>query len=264
MIEPYTIITASNNIKMLNDNLLKSDAVKSADKIIVQENYKTASEAYNDAIDRSETDLLIFTHQDVYLPPNWCSDLAESIKRLDMGPTNWGVLGAWGVSTTRKGAGFMFCNAFGKTLGHSFSEPKEVQTLDEVLLIFRKSSGLRFDENLKGFHLYGSDLCLTANSMMLKNYAVSAFCLHNSTNYHAFPKDFWSSYKYLRKKWIEQTPICTSCTTITRSMRPMYASIISRNLRRIIKGNFRKERLANPKAYFSEVLEGKSTKASIT
>ncbi|MBD5781079.1 hypothetical protein IEN85_16390 [Pelagicoccus sp. NFK12] len=255
MIEPYTIVTASNDNQMLSDNLLKSKAISSATDVIVQKGYQSASKAYNDAIEKSKTDLIIFTHQDIYLPPNWCSELYKSISILDVNSSKWGVLGVWGVSTSGIHTGFMYCNAFGDKMGQSFESPKEVQTLDEVVLVIRKSSGLRFDNNLHGFHLYGSDLCLTADSMSLKNYVVSAFCVHNSTNYHAFPRDFWSSYKYLRKKWIKKTPIHASCTTITKSMKPMITSIIERNIRRIIKGGAQKPRIRDPKSFYSDVLE---------
>ena len=39
--------------------------------------------------------------------------------------------------------------------------PAQVATLDELLLIVKRDSGLRFDPEL-GFHLYGADICLQA------------------------------------------------------------------------------------------------------
>ena len=50
-----------------------------------------------------------------------------------------------------------------RLLLHGPDLPAPVVTLDELLLIIRRDSPLRFDADL-GFHLYGADLCLRAKS----------------------------------------------------------------------------------------------------
>jgi len=55
-----------------------------------------------------------------------------------------------------------------------------VQTLDEIVLIFRRDSGLSFDETLPHFHFYGTDICMRAAEQGRQCYAISAFCVHNT------------------------------------------------------------------------------------
>jgi hypothetical protein len=47
-------------------------------------------------------------------------------------------------------------------------------------LIFRKKSGLRFDEELGGFHLYGADICLQAMQRQMPNFSIDAPVNHLS------------------------------------------------------------------------------------
>jgi hypothetical protein len=104
----------------------------------------------------------------------------------------------------------------------------EVRTLDEVLLILKKSSGLRFDQRIPGFHMYGADICLEAHRHGLKCYAISAFCIHNTNQYGLLPLQFWQGYLAMRRKWKAQLPIKTSCTEITRWCWPMIRSNVAR------------------------------------
>ena len=57
--------------------------------------------------------------------------------------------------------------------------PARVATLDELLLVVRRDTPLRFDPAL-GFHLYGADICLQAAERGLAVVALGALCHHNS------------------------------------------------------------------------------------
>ena len=51
-------------------------------------------------------------------------------------------------------AGHVYCGGIMKRLGAPFDGVEEVMSLDELILILRKSSGLRFDEQLvMRFHM---------------------------------------------------------------------------------------------------------------
>ena len=96
-----------------------------------------------------------------------------------------------------------------------------MESLDEVVLILRKSSGLRFDPHLAGFHMYGADICLEARRQGRKCYAIAAFCVHNTNQYGMLPFQFWRAYLAMRRKWKAELPIRTTCTEITRWCWPM-------------------------------------------
>jgi hypothetical protein len=108
--------------------------------------------------------------------------------------------------------------------------PIRVQSLDEIVLVIRKSTGLRFDPMLPNFHLYGTDICLESNKRGFENYAISNYCVHNSLPVYELPIEFWQCAEYLRIKWRRELPIKSCCTTISTS------SIIM-SLKRILSWN---------------------------
>jgi hypothetical protein len=100
--------------------------------------------------------------------------------------------------------------------GNPVSEPTAVQTLDEIVLIIRRSSGLRFDERLEHYHMYGVDLCLQAIDRGMSNYVIDAPCVHNTNQLVELPAEFHQCYAYVKRKWRSRLPIYASCATMTR------------------------------------------------
>ena len=216
-----TFVVAVNNSEIFQDNFLASPCFGKSHnhQLLVQKDFTSAAKAYNSAIDRSTNDLMVFTHQDILLPEGWLSHLEQALDRLQGIDPQWGVCGCYGETANLEGRGYVFY--FG-IMGKPFEDPAPVQTLDEIVLIIRKSSGLRFDENLPHFHLYGTDICMTAAQQGMKSYAISAFCIHNSIKTLVLPKEFYESYKYVREKWKEYLPVQTTCIKITRFNLPLY------------------------------------------
>ena len=70
----------------VRQNFLLSPCLNSAagHQLLIQEAYSSAAEAYNNAIDRSVNDLMVFVHQDVVLPFTWMSQLRLALKELDV------------------------------------------------------------------------------------------------------------------------------------------------------------------------------------
>lgn len=220
--EPITFVVAMNKREVLENNFLASPCVQGshAHQILLQENFASAGAAYNDAIDRSANDLLVFCHQDMYFPESWQPQLEVALEHLGGLDPEWGVLGCSGI--TRDGAlhGVVYSSGVG-IIGQP-SEPEPVQTLDEIVLILRKSSGLRFDETLPHFHLYGADICLRARERGRKSYAISAFCVHNTHQSLILPPEFYEGCEWMRRKWKGELPIQTTCIRITRWNLPIY------------------------------------------
>lgn len=224
-----TIISAVNNDQLLKSCLLASPDLRpdSAVDVIIQSGFDSAAVAYNSAMRRAKTDILIFAHQDVYLPEGWIPAVSKAIGTLTVQDPNWGVLGVYGIRNGGEGAGYLY---YTDILGKDFDGGVEVRTLDELLLIVRGSSGLSFDERLRGFHMYGPDICLEAGRRGMKNYVISAFCIHNSQEYRMMPLQFWKAYLFMRRKWAAQLPIKTSCTEITRHCWPAIRWILIRSV----------------------------------
>jgi hypothetical protein len=190
-------------------------------EVIVQQGFSSATLAYNDAIAKAQEDILIFCHQDMYFPEAWLDDLQQSIRMLEKTDPSWAVLGCWGVTEDGKGIGYIHSFGHG-TLGAPFTVPQRINTLDECVLILRKSSGLTFDPELPDFHFYGTDICLAARKAGLCSYVISAFCIHNTRTLRMLPPEYFDGYFHIKKVWRQFLPIYTACANVTRFDRDFY------------------------------------------
>ncbi len=222
-----SLIVAVNNEDVLENCLLKSPDIHAFCQIIPKRDFPSAGEAYNAGISNAMHEILIFSHQDVYLPPGWLTSLQSAIDRLDGIDPHWGVVGVFGIAKAGGTAGYIYSTGLKKILGEPSTCVIEAQSLDEMLLVTRRSRDLFFDEKLPGFHLYGTDICLEAKRRGMKNYIISAFCIHNSNGIQFLPGAFWRSYFFLRSKWWCELPVTTPCTVITKSALPVVKYVLT-------------------------------------
>jgi hypothetical protein len=214
---------------------------------LLQRNFPSASLAYNEAIERAQNDLIVCMHQDIYLPEGWVENLQKDVDFLEASGRKWGVLGCYGISLQGAPVGHIFSNGLNRELGGPHP-PVPVQSLDEAVLVVRKSIGLRFDLNLPHFHLYGADICLQAKRRGLVNYAMSNFCVHNSIALRTLPAEFWRCAEYLRIKWQHELPLKTSCIILSPGQSTMWIRRTRTELGflRTRRSRSRTNRLTNP------------------
>ena len=263
----WTLVVASNSEKILLGNLLNGDESSNAE-LFVQKDSPSAAFAYNRGLSEASNEIIVFAHQDVFLPPGWTRCFSEVITTLTEMDPNWGVVGLFGVKSCGEGRGFVYSTGLSRFVGRPFKTPIQVRTLDELLLVVRKSSGLRFDERLPGFHLYGTDICLQAEKLNMRNYVIPCFALHNSVGVKWLPWSFWKAYLYLRKKWRERLPIRTPCTTIAYSCMPVAKYWAANITKRISLKNKPGIRHADPSSFYkvelANVVECNSNPNAIT
>jgi hypothetical protein len=218
-----TFVVAVNKRDVLENNFLASPCLRvpHPHEILIQGAYASASKAYNDAIDKSTNDLVVFVHQDIILPESWLADLERALTCLEQDDPQWGVIGCYGETLHDQGRGYVYSSGLG-ILGKPFERPARIQTLDEIVLILRKSSGLRFDDSLPHFHMYGTDICMRAEESGRKNYAISAFCVHNTQPGLILPEEFYECYRHVKRNWKHRLPIQTTCIRVTRFDAAMY------------------------------------------
>jgi len=258
-INRLTFVIAVNNRELFEHNFLASPCLgKPQDhQILVQENFSSAAKAYNDAIEKSRNDLIVFVHQDVILPNPWLADLEKALAHLKVSDPNWGVLGSYGKTQDGRGWGHVYSSGR-DVIGEPLERPVAVQTLDEIVLIMKKSSGLRFDDSLPNFHMYGADICLRAAKKGMKSYAVSAFCIHNTHQTLVLPKEFYECCKHIKRVWKDCLPIQTTCLRITRFNFPLYDRKLKEfYLRYIRRKEFGGTRVEDPLSLLEE-FAGKS------
>lgn len=219
----WSLVVAVNDERVLSQTLLRSPAIKERCEVITGRGYASAAKAYNSGLVSAQNDIVVFAHQDVFLPATWPLHLQQALDLLEASGTHWGVLGCFGITRSQPPRPYGYCYSTGlrRIIGEPFNSLVPAHTLDELLLVVRRSSGLRFDERLPGFHLYGADLCLDAAVKGLENFIIPAFCVHNANGVVRLPVEFWRAYFYLRHKWRRQLPITTCCTVITARGLPV-------------------------------------------
>ena len=214
----WSLIAAVNDEEVLRRNLLRSPDLEDATDVILQRGFPRAGAAYNSAMTDARGDLLVFAHQDVYLPTGWIHTLEDCVRQVNAVSPRWGVLGVIGPDARGVVRGQVYSTGLKRMVGEPADEPIPVRSVDEMVIILHRESGLRFDPELPGYHLYGTDVCLQAWQRDIPCYVVSNFCLHNSRGIRRLPLAFWRACLYLRSKWRDQLPLTTPCVTIRGGM----------------------------------------------
>ena len=212
----FSFVVAVNDEKVFQNNVLASPVFRAGNnhEIIARRGFSSAGIAYNDAMSAANNDIIVFMHQDIYLPDDWDMKLKSIIETLEHSGVKWGVLGCFGISLRGQPVGHVYSNGLNSELGFP-QGPVRATSLDEIVLILRKSSGLHFDPRLSHFHLYGADICMESKKRGYENYVVSNYCIHNSLPINRLPEEFWQCAEYLRDKWRGDLPIKTTCVTIS-------------------------------------------------
>lgn len=217
-----TIVAAVNNAEILQNNLALSHLISSQKTdLLCKRGFDSAAAALNEGIDEALTDVIVLSHQDVYLPKLWFEQLSHAIAQIEKHDPDWAVLGVFGVSDRNDLVGHCWSTGLGKVLGSTFDAPCPAVSIDELVIIVRKSSGIRFDEKLPGFHLYGTDIVQTALSASFSAYVIHAPVVHNSKPVKSLFGAYFAAYKYMQSKWANHLPIKTPITTITRFGMPL-------------------------------------------
>ncbi len=138
--------------------------------------FDRAATALNWGAAQATTGWVVFAHQDVVLlDPRWSMKVSKLLEELQ--PSGWcGVVGR-----DHRGRWQGLIRDRDCVHGEPFESHREVQTLDEVLLIHRREQEFTyFDETPKTWHVYGVDACCQAILSGHKNYVLSAPIWHDS------------------------------------------------------------------------------------
>lgn len=207
-IEDFAIAAAVNNKEILSSCLKRSPDVESGRlNLKIYEGYSSAASALNAGLDGCEAPIVILAHQDVYLPRGWLDRLINQIDELEKTTTAWGVLGLYGRTCDGDFVGVVWSSGLGRVLGESGFPPTEVTTLDELVLIVRRESGLRFDENLPGFHFYGTDIVMQGIVAGTPSFVIDAPAIHNGRPVKSLAGPYARAYRFMQRKWRSHLPI---------------------------------------------------------
>lgn len=221
----------------LEENLASSPEIKDGGvPLRVLWDQPSASAAYFEAINMATADVLIFAHCDVYFPRGWFERLVWEVQRLTARDPGWAVAGISSITANGDQVGRMFDSSleplFPETFGmfgKPLREPVPVISADELALIIRRRSGVKFDRLLPEFHLYGTDIILEAERQGLVSYGLDMPLIHNAKPQLRLGPDYERAYQYMVQKWRDRLPVRTTCLTLTE--RPFTLTIARMRLR---------------------------------
>lgn len=209
------VVAAVNDDAVLCRNLLRSPLLARADvSLHLQRGYASASLAYRAAMTACRSDIVVFAHQDVYLPSQWEDRLMHNVARLAHRDPRWAVLGIYGVRPDGVHVGCVWSSGLDTVVGMPFDEPAAVESIDELLIVLRRSSGVEFDAALPGYHVYATDLVQAALSRGHGAYAVYAPVVHNSRPSLFLGADYFEAYGHVARKWRHRLPIHNNVATV--------------------------------------------------
>jgi hypothetical protein len=158
---------------------------------------------------------VILCHQDVLLLDEGIDRLNEIIAELDLAHPDWGLFGnagarADGTLAIRILDPFSMSPEQGTDWGPF---PTEVRSLDENFIVVRRAANLAVSGDISGFHLFGTDLCLTARTLGYKAFVVNFLLKHKSPG--TVNDDFRRIEKALIDKYADAWKprwVTTTCT----------------------------------------------------
>lgn len=213
----FIIACASNSDAILDGNLRASPLVSEGIPLHVERDAPSAAIAYDRALEATTAEIIVFAHHDVFLPKGWDRLLQARLGELTKHDPTWAVAGAFGVAADYRQFGPVWTSSLGQIIGRAPLQPEPVVSFDEMLIVLRRSSGLRFDKTQPGWHMYGTDIVCSARKAGLGAYAVGLPCVHNDRFHGALGQDFTESYQWMQAKWPQFLPIQTPVTKLSRS-----------------------------------------------
>ena len=121
---------------------------------------------------------IIICHQDILLDYDKAEDLVKRIEEVEAADPDWAILGnAGGINL--KYLSLYVVQSSGPMLFET-NFPVKTMTLDENFLVVKNSANLSLSNNLSGFHLYGTDICLIADVLGYNAYVIQFKLLHKS------------------------------------------------------------------------------------
>lgn len=216
-----TVACASNSDAVLNGNLRASPAMAGM-ALHVERDAPTAALAYDAALKATSSEIVVFAHHDVYLPLGWDTLFLARLNDLGARHPEWALAGTYGVAPDYRQFGPVWTSSLGQIIGRVPMQPEPVQSFDEMLIVLRRSSGVRFDTAQPGWHMYGADIVQTARAAGRGAYAIGLPCIHNDRFHGALGPDFTQSYRWMQAKWPQFLPIQTPVTKISKSGLHLY------------------------------------------
>jgi len=200
-----------------------------------------AADAYqgiNWFLSRAKGEYIIICHQDVLINRDQRADLELRLAELQELDEHWAICGNAGAAGPNHIVYHIsYPNNVFKNKGQF---PQKVTALDENFLVLKKNAMLAQSNDLSGFHLYATDLCLNAEMRGYSAYAIAFNLTHKSygnadETFRKSRGEIIEKYnRFFRNRWI-QTP-STVFYLSGSNFRWLYANPVSLFIKRMVNG----------------------------
>jgi len=204
-----TLVTRDDEYNEMLDSFTKAGFTEDICEYLYIDNIRDNTfEAYkgiNRFLQRALGKYIIICHQDILLDYDRAEDLIKRIDEVDRADPNWAVLGNAGGINLKYLSLYVVQGSVPMLYETVF--PLRTMTLDENFLVVKNAANLSLSNDLSGFHLYGTDICLLADIAGYNSYVIQFKLLHKSLGNP--DKSFTELESRLVKKY-------------TRAMRPRF------------------------------------------
>ncbi len=150
---------------------------------------------YNKFLQDSSGTYIVLCHQDLVLLNDGRPRLDQLVAELDLLDPDWGLCGNAGAkSDGRLAMSISDPNTPDCRTGGPF--PARVVSLDENFIVARRDANLSLSHDIKGYHLYGSDLCIIASILGYNAYVIDFHLRHDSAG------NVDASFEHVRSRMI--------------------------------------------------------------
>lgn len=140
----------------------------------------------------------IICHQDILIDSTTMDTLLERIKEIEEYDPKWAVLSNAGGINLKHTAMHVYHPSKKEHLVEPLLPLKAI-SVDESFMLINSDVNLSLSSDIKGFHLYGTDICLMADILGYSAYIIDYNIIHKSTGNPG--NSFSIIKKQLRKKY---------------------------------------------------------------
>lgn len=217
---PVSIVCVYNDEPVLASCLRRSVEAQAADapqtELIAVDNrerqFSSAGAALNDGARRARNDVVVFVHQDVVLHSLPTLEVAAAELR---DAQDIGIMGAVGIDAGKHIIGRIRDRIV--RIGEPAPQPRDVDTLDEVLLMVPRAQLLAeplSEDPLLAWHAYGVEYALRMRRAGRRAVARDIPLTHNSLSTNLAKLDL--AHRHVGDAYPELLPIHTTCGTVHR------------------------------------------------
>lgn len=163
-------------------------------------NIADAYTALNLFLNEAQRPYIILCHQDILLLDDGRRKLDECIADLNADHPNWALAGNAGVSIGGEQA-IRITDPNGENQARGGPFPVRAAALDENFIVAKRSANLALSRDLRGFHLYGTDLCLHADALGWEAHVIDFHLRHKSGG--SLDNSFGACHKAISDKYLK-------------------------------------------------------------